>query len=385
MKRGMIPFNKPYTTGKEIDNIKKAITNFHLSGNGPFTKKCQNLLGERYRINNCLLTTSCTDALEMASILINIQPGDEIIVPSFTFVSTALAFARQGATIIFADSRNDNPCIDENQIEQLITSKTKAIVPVHYLGFPCEMDRIMQIAEENNLIIIEDAANAFRSRLKGRLLGTIGHLGCFSFHETKILQCGEGGMLSINDNRFSERAKIIWEKGTNRTEFQRGEVQKYEWLDIGSSFLLSDINASFLFSQLEKAEEIIGHKKLQWELYYSLLENLKNRGLIKLPVISVSVGYNYSGFYLETRNVSEREYLRKHLLERGIQAVTHYLNLSTSPYILKNQAPLRVGNNENSTRYENTILRLPFYHSLDEMQIRKITTSIYEFYSCAKN
>lgn len=381
----IIPFNIPYTTGKELEYIKQAIDNNHLSGNGPFTKRCQEILFSKFGFKKSLLTSSCTDALEMSAMLINIKPGDEVIVPSYTFVSTALAFKRQGATIVFADSQKENPCIDEEKIEQLITSKTKAIVIVHYAGLPCEMDKIMELASKFKLWVVEDAAHAFGSKYKGRLLGTIGHLGCFSFHETKIIHCGEGGMLSVNDETFYARSEIIWEKGTNRCDFLRGKVPKYEWIDTGSSFLIADLNAAFLFSQLEKAEEIISHKKLQWKLYYSLLENLKNKGSIKLPVLSDVTEFNYSGFYLETRNVSERKFLREHLLERGIQALSHYLDLSTSPYILKNQEVYKISRNENSKRYENTLLRLPFYYSLEDNQIRDIASSIIEFYTNTNN
>jgi dTDP-4-amino-4,6-dideoxygalactose transaminase len=376
----IIPFNIPFTTGNELEYIKQAIGNRHLSGNGPFTRKCCELLGVKYGFGKCLLTTSCTDALEMCALLLDIKPGDEVIVPAFTFVSTALAFARQGAKIVFIDSKSDNPCMDEDKIEKLITSRTKAIIPVHYGGFPCEMDSIMQIAEKHNLIVIEDSAHAFGSRYKSKLLGTIGHLGCFSFHETKVIHCGEGGMLTINDRKLSERAEIIWDKGTNRSQFQRGEVQKYEWLDTGSSFLLSDLNAAFLFSQLKEGEKIINYKKEQWFLYSSLLKDLGNKGLIKLPLINNNTQYNYSGFYLEAKNLKEREDLRNHLIKRGIQAITHYLDLSGSPYILKNQKIQSISQNENSKRYENTILRLPFYFSLKNNQIKEVAGAIKEFY-----
>jgi dTDP-4-amino-4,6-dideoxygalactose transaminase len=376
----IIPFNIPFTSGNELEYIKQAISNHHLSGDGPFNRKCCELLEAKFGFGKCLLTTSCTDALEMSALLLDIKPGDEVIVPSFTFVSTALAFARQGAKIVFADSRLDNPCMDENKIEQLITSRTKVIVPVHYGGFPCDMDQIMKIANKHNIIVIEDTAHAFGSRYKNRLLGTLGHLGCISFHETKVIHCGEGGMLVINDRKLSERAEIIWNKGTNRTQFHNGKVQKYEWLDLGSSFLLSDINAAFLFSQLEKAEEIINHKKEQWELYYSLLKNLEDEKLIKLLIPGDNTEFNYSGFYLVTRNFREREALRNHLIAKGIQAVSHYLDLSGSPYIMKNYPIQSVGENGNSKRYENTILRLPFFYSLKNKQIIEITDAIKEFY-----
>jgi dTDP-4-amino-4,6-dideoxygalactose transaminase len=380
----IIPFNFPYFTGKELDYTKQALENGHLSGNGPFTRKCCELLKIKYGFENCLLTTSCTDALEMSALLLDIKAGDEVIIPAFTFVSTALAFARQGATIIFADSCNNNPNIDARKVEKLITARTKAIIPVHYLGFPCEMDQIMQIAEKHNLLVIEDAAHAFGSRLKGRLLGTIGHMGCFSFHETKVVHCGEGGMIAINDKRFSERAEIIWEKGTNRSLFQKGMVEKYEWIDTGSSFLLSDLNAAFLFAQMEEADKIINHKKEQWGLYYSLLKKLENGGLIKLPVIGSSSEFNYSSFYLEAENNEVRESLRNHLISKRIQAVTHYLDLSFSPYMLKNHDIHRLIRNENSKRYENNILRLPFYFSLEDKQIKEIAGEIDRFYSGIK-
>jgi dTDP-4-amino-4,6-dideoxygalactose transaminase len=380
----IIPFNIPYSTNKELEFIKQAIENRHLSGNGPFTLKCREILEVKYGFNKSLLTTSCTDALEMSALLVDIQPGDEVIVPSYTFVSTALAFTRQGATIVFADSQSDNPCIDEEKIEDLITSKTKAIVPVHYAGISYKMDKILEIAAKYNLWVIEDAAHAFGSKYKGKLVGTFGTVGCFSFYETKIVHCGEGGMIVINDKRFIDRAEILWDKGTNRSLFQRGLISKYEWIDTGSSFLLSDLNAAFLYAQLEEADKIISHKKKQWDLYYSLLKETENSGLIKLPAISNTADFNYSGFYIEARNKSERENLRNYLIAEGIQAVTHSLDLSSSPYILKNQEINFARRNMNSKRYENSILRLPFFYSLMEKQIREIARLINEFYSSNK-
>jgi dTDP-4-amino-4,6-dideoxygalactose transaminase len=312
--------------------------------------------------------------------LLDIKGGDEIIVPSFTFVSTALAFARQGATIVFADSRNDNPCIDEKEIEKLISSRTKAIVPVHYLGFPCDMDRIMQIGKKHNLIVIEDAAHAFGSRLKNQLLGTIGHMGCYSFHETKVVHCGEGGMLSVNDDRFAARAEIIWEKGTNRCKFHRGEVQKYEWIDTGSSFLMSDINAAFLLSQIEEAQAIINHRKGQWELYFNSLKELENKKLLKLPQCPDNSEINYSGFYFTVSDKDEAGKLRLYLNSIGIQVLSHYLDLGLSPYILQTQSEEPKNKNINSLKYQDTLLRLPLYHDLSDESIVKITDSIKTYF-----
>lgn len=262
-----IPFNKPYLTGREAHYMYQAVMKGKLSGNGEFTKRCQSFFEERYGFKKCLLTTSCTDALEMAAILCDIQPGDEVIVPSYTFVSSALAFVREGAKIVFADSMERNPNIDAEKIEALITPKTKVIVPVHYAGVACDMDKIMEIANKYNLIVVEDAAQAIDSYYKGRPLGSIGHLSAFSFHETKNIIAGEGGMLAINDERFIRRAEIIWEKGTNRAEFFRGEVNKYGWVDTGSSFLPSEVVAAFLWAQLEELDNIQNRRKLLWNRY----------------------------------------------------------------------------------------------------------------------
>ncbi len=375
-----IPFNKPYSTGKELKYISEAIASGQTAGNGPFTGRCHNLLRSEFGFNRPLLTSSCTDALEMSALLLDIKPGDEVIVSSYTFVSTALAFARQGAKIVFADSRNDNPCIDEERIENLITEKTLAIVPVHYAGIACEMDRIMEIASRHKLYVIEDAAHAFGSKYKGRLLGTIGHLGCFSFHETKIIHCGEGGMLSVNDNSFSQRAEVIWEKGTNRSAFHRSEVQKYEWLDTGSSFLMSDISAAFLLAQIENTHAIIGNRKNQWELYYNSLKKNINPELLRLPKIPGNSAINYSIFYVILKDKLTAEKLRNYLLSEGIQALTHYLNLANSPYILKTQGTKPNTNNLNSLIYQERLIRLPIFHELSENDIIRITDTIKAFF-----
>jgi dTDP-4-amino-4,6-dideoxygalactose transaminase len=377
-----IPFNIPHLSGKEIEFMREAITSGHLSGNGSFTQLCHKLIEKTWSGSNVLLTTSCTDALEMSAILLDIKPGDEVIVPSYTFVSTALAFSRQGATIVFADSRNDNPCIDEEKIEDLITSKTKAIVPVHYSGISCNMDKIMTIAAKYKLRVIEDAAHAFGAKYKGKLLGTIGELGCFSFHETKVVHCGEGGMLAINDHNFLKRAEIIWEKGTNRVDFHRGKVQKYEWIDTGSSFLMSDISAAFLYAQLLDASNIINQRKIQWKLYFSSLKELEKDGCITLPVISSDAEINYSEFYLVIHNNEERDQLLNQLNKSGIQALTHYLDLAQSPYIQQHQTGKKnIQVNSNSKRYQETLIRLPLFHNLTSHQIEEITGVIKDFYS----
>jgi dTDP-4-amino-4,6-dideoxygalactose transaminase len=375
-----IPFNKPYSTGKELKYIEEAISSYQTSGNGPFSRRCHNLLSSIYGFKSPLLTSSCTDALEMCAILIDIKPGDEVIVPAYTFVSTALAFARQGANIVFADSRNDNPCVDEGRIEALITEKTKAIVPVHYAGISCEMDKIMEIAAKYNLWVIEDAAHAFGAKYKGRLLGTIGHLGCFSFHETKIIHCGEGGLLSVNDGKFVARAEIIWEKGTNRFKFYQGKVQKYEWLDTGSSFLMSDISAAFLLAQLEETKSIINHRERQWRLYFNELSDLENRKLIQLPHFTVDSEINYSGFYIIVTDFGKAEKLKSHLNSIGIQVLSHYLDLGLSPYISKFQPWNHGYINTNSVRYQNVLLRLPLYHDLSDKSIVQISDYIKDFY-----
>ena len=323
----MIPFNKPYLTGKEIQYIEQAVKSGKISGNGMFTKKCHNFFEERYGFKKCLLTTSCTDALEMAALLLEIQPGDEVIMPSYTFVSTANAFVLRGAKIVFADSRPDHPGIDESKIESLITPYTKGIVTVHYAGVACNMDKIMEIANRYGLLVVEDAAQAVDSCFNGQPLGGIGHLGCFSFHETKNIQSGEGGMLVINDDRFVKRAEIIWEKGTNRAEFFRGEVNKYGWVDIGSSFLPSEIIAAFLWAQLENLDNIQNRRKEIWSYYYEGLKTWANAEGIKLPLIPDYASNNAHMFYLVCRNIEQRTSLIKNLKDRNILAVFHYLSL----------------------------------------------------------
>lgn len=361
-----IPFNLPHLTGKEAHYMYQAVYNGKLSGNGEFTKRCQHFFEEKYGFKKCLLTTSCTDALEMAAILCDIHPGDEVIVPSYTFVSSALAFVRQGAKIVFADSMKRNPNIDAEQIEALITPKTKVIVPVHYAGVACDMDRIMEIAERHHLLVVEDAAQAIDSYYKGKPLGTIGHLSAFSFHETKNIISGEGGMLGINDERFIRRAEIIWEKGTNRAEFFRGEVNKYGWCDIGSSFLPSEVVAAFLWAQLEAMDDIQTKRKQLWNKYYELLKPLAGKGWFCVPDIPDYATNNAHMFYLVCNNLAERTALIKKLKENNVLAVFHYLSLHSSEYYKDKHdgRPL-----PECDRYADCLVRLPMYYDLSESDV----------------
>ena len=380
----MIDFNRPHLTGKETEYIKQAVESKKISGNGIFTKHCQQFFEKRYGFTKCLLTTSCTDALEMAAILADIQPGDEVIVPSFTFVSTALAFVRQGAKIVFADSYSDNPNIDADKIESLITSKTKAIVPVHYAGLACDMDKIMEIAEQHHLWVIEDAAQAIdayyldsKHESTTKALGSIGHFGCFSFHETKNITSGEGGMLVVNDERFIRRAEIIWEKGTNRSEFFRGKVNKYGWVDTGSSFLSSDITAAFLFAQCEKLDDIQTKRKTLWQVYYEGLLPLQNKGYVKLPVIPTYATNNAHMFYIICRTLEERTDLINYLKENDIEAVFHYLSLHKSEYYAAKHDGREL---PYSDYYSDCLLRLPLFYELKIEEVKQIVHEIHNFF-----
>lgn len=375
----MIPFNKPFLTGKEAHYMYQAVYTGKLSGNGVFTKKCQEFFETRYGFKKCLMTTSCTDALEMAAILCNVQPGDEVIVPSYTFVSSALAFVRQEAKIVFADSCANNPNIDADKIEKLITEKTKVIVPVHYAGVACDMDKIMEIAHRHNVLVVEDAAQAIDSYYKGKPLGGIGHLGCFSFHETKnVTAGGEGGLLVINDERFIRRAEIIWEKGTNRAEFFRGMVNKYGWVDTGSSFLPSEINSAFMLAQLEHLDEIQNRRKVIWNMYYNGLKNLSQEGLIQLPDIPDYATNNAHMFYFVCRNLDERTKLLAYLKENDILAVFHYLSLHLSGYY-KNHSDY-IPELPNCDRFADCLVRLPMYYELTNEEVSTIITSIIMFF-----
>lgn len=366
----MIDFNRPHMTGNELEYIRQAVEeNKRISGNGMFTKRCQHFFEEQYGFKKCLMTTSCTDALEMAAILCDIQPGDEVIVPSYTFVSTALAFVRAGAKIIFADSMKRNPNINAERIEELITPKTKAIVPVHYAGVACDMDRIMEIANRRGLIVVEDAAQAIDSYYKGRPLGSIGHLAAFSFHETKNIISGEGGLLAINDERFIRRAEIIWEKGTNRAEFFRGEVNKYGWCDIGSSFLPSEVIAAFLWAQLEQINQIQEKRKALWNHYHGLLRQFADAGLFCLPDIPDYATNNAHMFYLVCNSLQDRTALIKRLKNNDVQAVFHYLSLHSSRYY-QDKHDGRIL--PNCDRYADCLVRLPMYYDLQLDDVEKV-------------
>jgi dTDP-4-amino-4,6-dideoxygalactose transaminase len=378
----LIPFNKPYLTGKETIYIEESVKSGKISGDGIFTKKCCNFFKEKYNFKKGLLTTSCTDALEMAAILINIQQGDEVIMPSFTFVSTANAFALRGAKIVFVDSRTNHPGLDEDKIENLITKKTKAIVPVHYAGVACDMDKIMALAEKYKLYVIEDAAQSIDSYYTGangikRPLGSIGHLSAFSFHETKNIISGEGGMLVINDEQFIKRAEIIREKGTNRSAFFRGEVDKYGWVDIGSSFLPSDIIAAFLYAQLENLEKIQERRTLIWNKYNEALFSLSESGTIKLPFIPAYATNNAHMFYIMCKNLMERTSLIEYLRDKNIHPVFHYQSLHKSTFFLKNNKPVEL---PLSDYYTDCLLRLPFYFELTENEQSLVIDSIISFY-----
>ncbi|WP_298139060.1 dTDP-4-amino-4,6-dideoxygalactose transaminase [Flavobacterium sp.] len=367
----MIPFNKPYLSGKETHYIYDAVNSGKISGNGKYTQKCQAYFEEQYGFKKALLTTSCTDALEMCAMLANIELGDEVIVPSFTFVSTAIAFVRQGAKIVFADSYSDNPNIDADKIEALITDKTKAIVPVHYAGVACDMDKIMELAAKYNLLVIEDAAQAIDSFYTGkngikRALGSIGHMAAFSFHETKNIIAGEGGMLTINDERFVHRAEIIWEKGTNRAEFFRGEVNKYGWVDTGSSFLPSEVIAAFLWAQIENIEDIQTKRKLLWNTYY---EGLKNQSTIVLPKVPSYATNNGHMFYITAKNIDHRTQIINTLKENGFHSVFHYISLHSSDYYISKHDGRAL---ENSDKFTDCLLRLPLFYELTEADVTAI-------------
>jgi dTDP-4-amino-4,6-dideoxygalactose transaminase len=379
-----IPFNKPFFAGQELGYITKAVQNGHISGNGAYSKKVQAWFKQELGLASALLTTSCTDALEMSALLLDIQPGDEVILPSYTFVSTANAFALRGAKLIFADSRSDRPGLDERELEALIGPKTKCIVPVHYAGVACQMDAIMDLAKRKGIRVVEDAAQAIDSffidanGLK-RPLGSIGQLSAFSFHETKNIMCGEGGLLAVNDPQFSARAEIIWEKGTNRSQFFRGEADKYGWVDIGSSFLASDLNAAFLYAQLESMAQIQERRKQIWQRYFEGLKELGGLG-IQLPYIPEYATNNGHMFYLVCRSGVERDALIAHLKHHGIHAVFHYQSLHASPYFSARHDGRQL---VQSDRYSECLLRLPFYYELGEEDQNRVVEQVWTFYSKA--
>lgn len=380
----MIDFNCPHLTGKEETYMFDAVSQGKLSGNGKYTKRCQSFFETHYGFKKCLLTTSGTDALEMCAMLCNLKPGDEVIVPSYTFVSTALAFLREGAKIVFADSMTCNPNIDAERLEGLITPRTRVIVPVHYAGVSCDMDRIMEIAEEHGLLVVEDAAQALDSYYtsnrtpQARPLGGIGHLGAMSFHETKnITAGGEGGLLIINDERFVRRAEILWEKGTNRAEFFRGEVDKYGWVDMGSSFLPSEINAAFLWAQLEHLDEIQDKRKQLWNRYFELLKPLADKGYFAMPDMPNYATNNAHMFYLVFPDLEKRSAFIAYLKAHNIQSVFHYLSLHSSKFY-ENRHDGRAL--PQCDRYADCLVRLPMFYDLTLEQVDDICVKINEFY-----
>jgi dTDP-4-amino-4,6-dideoxygalactose transaminase len=374
-----IPFNKPCYTGNEDKYVLDSMRSLHISGNGPYTKKCEEWFENRLKCKRALLTPSCTHALEMAAILIDIKPGDEIIMPSYTFVSTANAFVLRGAKVVFVDIRPDTMNIDENLIENAITERTKAICVVHYAGVGCKMDKIMEIANKHNLYVIEDAAQGMMAEYNEKPLGTIGHLGAFSFHETKnYTSAGEGGLLIVNDDKFIERAEIIREKGTNRSQFFRGMVDKYTWVDIGSSYLMNDVSAAYLWGQLEVAEEINEFRLRVWNRYYNGLLELEKEGFIELPTIPEHCRHNGHIFYIKVEDLRIRTELLSFLKEQGIHAAFHYVPLHSSP------AGQRYGRfhgvDKFTTKESERLIRLPLFFKIKDKEIDYVIESIYRFF-----
>lgn len=371
----MIPFNKPYFSGRELNYLETVCHSTTMSGNGQFTKKCHAFLEKRYGFKKCLLATSGTDALEMCAMLCDLKPGDEVIVPSYTFVSTALAFLREGAKVVFADSCDATPNMEAAQIEPLINEHTKVIAVVHYAGVAVDMDPIMKLAAKHNIIVVEDAAHSIDSYYKGRSLGSIGHLGAFSFHETKNISSGEGGMLIVNDERFIRRSEIVWEKGTNRAEFYRGMVNKYGWCDMGSSFLPSEFNAAYLWAQLEQLDDIQEKRKHIWEMYYAGL-NGKTGDKIRMPFLPDYATNNAHMFYLVCESLNYRTKLMSFLKENGVQTTFHYLPLHSSEYY-KNKHDGR--ELVNCDRYGDCLVRLPLFYELKDEEVELVINKIIEF------
>lgn len=374
----MINFNVPPYTGKEIEYIKDAINNQKICGDGSFTKKCNSWLENRFNAQKVLLTTSGTTALEMATILCGFGPEDEVILPSYTFSSTATSVVLTGAKLVFVDIRKDTMNIDETKIEEAITNKTKGIMVVHYAGVPCEMDTIMEIAKKHNLKVIEDAAQGVMSTYKGKALGTIGDFGCFSFHETKNYSMGEGGALVINNPEYNEAAEILREKGTDRSKFLRGQVDKYTWVNYGSSYLPSDMNAAYLYAQLEKADEINENRLKTWNRYYEALKPLEEKGLIELPFIPSKCEHNAHMFYIKLSDLSERTKFISYMRNKNIQCVFHYIPLHSAP------AGLKFGKFEgediNTTKESNRLVRLPLYYNISRDDLEYVIRCINEYF-----
>lgn len=378
----MINFNVPPYVGKEMDYIADAVGNHKICGDGPYTKKCNAWIEEQTKTAKALLTTSCTHATEMAALLCDIQPGDEVIMPSYTFVSTADAFVLRGANVVFVDIRPDTMNIDETKIEDAITEKTKAIVPVHYAGVACEMDTIMDIARRHNLKVIEDAAQGVMSFYKGQALGTIGDYGCFSFHETKNYSMGEGGALLIHDPAMIEEAEIVREKGTNRSKFFRGQIDKYTWVNAGSSYLPSELNAAYLWAQLEAADKIYDDRMATWNHYYAGFKELEKEGYIQLPVVPEGCRHNAHMFYIKAKDLEERSRLIKYLKENEIQAVFHYIPLHSAPAGQK--FGCFHGEDIYTTKESERLMRLPMYYGLESDTVESIIETVKKFYHSQK-
>lgn len=374
----MIPFNIPPYVGKELDYVRQAVEAHKICGDGQFTKKCSKWMEERFGAQKVLLTTSGTTALDMAALLCDIQPGDEVILPSFTFSSTATAFVLAGAKLVFVDVRPDTMNIDETKIEAAITDKTRVIVPVHYAGVACEMDTIMAIARKYNLKVVEDAAQGVMSTYKGRPLGTIGDFGCFSFHETKNYSMGEGGALIINDPAYNERAEIMREKGTNRSRFLRGQVDKYTWVDFGDSYLPSDMNAAYLWAQLEKADEINNDRLATWNTYHEAFRSLEAAGKVALPTIPEDCVHNAHMYYLKCKDLEERTAFISYLKKNGVQAVFHYVPLHSAPAGLK--FGRFVGDDVCTTAESDRLVRLPMYYGITEADRNKVIMTVLNYF-----
>ncbi len=374
----MIRFNVPPFTGREMENVQKAVENMHICGDGEFTRKCSEYLEETTGTAKCLLTTSCTHALEMAALLCDIKPGDEVILPSYTFVSTANAFVLRGGVPVFVDVRPDTMNIDENLIEAAITDRTKAIALVHYAGVACEMDKIMEIADKYHLMVVEDAAQAIMSTYKGRPLGTIGDFGCLSFHETKNFSMGEGGALLIRDPKYIEEAEILREKGTDRSKYYRGQVDKYRWMNYGSSYLPSDMNAAYLYSQFEVADQINDARLARWNQYYELLKPLQDAGKIELPVVPEGCVHNAHMFYIKAKDLKERTELIQFMKDNDILIVFHYVPLHSAPAGLK--FGRFHGEDRYTTRESERLVRLPMFYQLTAEQVDYIAGKVKEFY-----
>ncbi|MDA3733209.1 dTDP-4-amino-4,6-dideoxygalactose transaminase [Niameybacter massiliensis] len=374
----MINFNLPPFTGNEVEYIRQAIKNNKICGDGEFTKGCNKWIEERFDIQKALLTTSCTHALEMTALLADIQPGDEVIMPSFTFVSTADAFVMRGAKIVFIDIRPDTMNINEELIEAAITNKTKAIVPVHYAGVACNMDKIMEIAQKYNLFVIEDAAQGVMSTYKGQALGTIGHFGCYSFHETKNYSMGEGGALLIKDYKYIEKAEIIREKGTDRSKFFRGQVDKYTWVDYGSSYLPSELNAAYLYAQLEEADKINEARLNIWNTYNKELKELEMSGMIQLPYIPEDCVHNAHMYYIKLKDIKQRQEFIAYMKENDVQTVFHYIPLHSAPAGKK--YGVFHGEDEYTTKESERLVRLPLYYGLQQEEVEHIVRMIKEFF-----